>query len=177
MNMQTPNTISCTSCGADWSESQFSLRCSQCGNGALQRTCPKCRGLCGSFWRRAILDSQDENQAHWVGTCRFDGGDTAQSHISSDVCCEWWLDDSALPDLFWACLISSPGRSAIVLDLDGVQHTFADYRAAAAWLREDEYDLSSFLIGQSTIDIDVVPPAQMVALALHISGQFCDGFS
>ncbi len=61
--------MQCTNCGADWSRGQFGEECPQCGGGALERSCLVCRGRCGATWKRAVLDSQDENEAHWIGGC------------------------------------------------------------------------------------------------------------
>jgi hypothetical protein len=61
--------VSCTSCGADWSEGDFSPKCAQCGGGALDVLCLVCGGKCGARWQRAIIDSQDEDLANWFGTC------------------------------------------------------------------------------------------------------------
>ena len=59
----------CISCGADWSQGEFSADCPQCGGGALERACPVCGGRCGRMWMRAVLDSQESNMAHWIGSC------------------------------------------------------------------------------------------------------------
>ena len=60
---------SCTNCGANWSEGHFTEECLQCGGGAMERPCGVCKGRCGQSWKRAVIDSQDENEAHWVGAC------------------------------------------------------------------------------------------------------------
>ncbi|MBW1887729.1 MAG: hypothetical protein JRI52_05180 [Deltaproteobacteria bacterium] len=60
---------SCTSCGTDWSKDKFSVDCPQCGDGAMTLICLICEGHCGRMWTRAVLDSQDFNEAHWVGSC------------------------------------------------------------------------------------------------------------
>ena len=52
----------------------------------------------------------------------------------------WWLDTSALPEQFWACLFEDVSGQTVVVDLDGARHHFADRNAAVAWLREDEYE-------------------------------------
>lgn len=65
------NDIFCTNCGANWSQDRWSLECPQCGGGALERLCSYCDGTCGQRLARSIVDSQDFNLAHWVGTCRY----------------------------------------------------------------------------------------------------------
>jgi hypothetical protein len=35
----------------------------------MELPCPRCGGHCGSVWMRAVLDSQDSNDAHWIGGC------------------------------------------------------------------------------------------------------------
>ena len=59
----------CTNCDANWSDGHFTARCPQCGGGAMERPCGVCQGRCGQLWKRAVLDSQDSNEAHWMGTC------------------------------------------------------------------------------------------------------------
>ena len=59
----------CYSCGADWSQGHFSDDCEECGGGGLERLCLLCGGQCGSYWKRAILDSHDFEVAHWAGRC------------------------------------------------------------------------------------------------------------
>jgi hypothetical protein len=59
----------CYSCGADWSRGKFSQDCRECGGGALDVPCPMCDGTCGQRWRRAVIDSHDEHESHWVGNC------------------------------------------------------------------------------------------------------------
>lgn len=61
--------IRCTTCGADWSAGAHSTDCVECGGGALTTPCPYCDGYCGATWRRAVLDSQDAGEAHWLGQC------------------------------------------------------------------------------------------------------------
>lgn len=47
----------------------YSPDCAECGGGALQVACLVCTGTCGAMWNRAMLDSNDSGQAHWVGQC------------------------------------------------------------------------------------------------------------
>ncbi len=123
-----------------------------------------------------MLDSQDEHLAHWVGICNLEKDEKSQEHILTNISAQWWLDESALADLYWACLISLPGRGAVVVDLDGTEHAFAGYEAAVTWLREDEYEPILQLVERNEIASDVLPPAQMIALALHVSGNLNGGY-
>jgi len=63
--------ICCTSCGANWAEGIFTSGCQECGGGALDIACLQCGGRCGARWHRAVMDSQDEKDAHWVGECKL----------------------------------------------------------------------------------------------------------
>ncbi len=65
----TAAAASCTTCGADWSAGGFSPGCAECGGGAMTRDCDFCQGRCGAVWRRAVVDSNDTREAHWLGTC------------------------------------------------------------------------------------------------------------
>lgn len=56
-----------------------------------------------------------------------------------DVLSEWWLDESALPDAYWALLRVLPDGDAVVLDLDGNRHSFDTIDGARRFLREEEY--------------------------------------
>ncbi|MFT4542906.1 MAG: hypothetical protein ACI841_005358 [Planctomycetota bacterium] len=60
---------SCQSCAAKWTENQHTEGCDECGGGGMERACPMCKGKCGSVWKRAPMDSQDEGTAHWLGSC------------------------------------------------------------------------------------------------------------
>ena len=59
----------CTSCGANWTEGQWTAGCGECGGGALEQPCLICGGRCGATWRRAVLDSNDFRCGHWHGAC------------------------------------------------------------------------------------------------------------
>ena len=59
----------CFSCGAAWSSGEYSKDCKECGGGSLERACIVCDGNCGTLWKRAILDSNDTGEAHWIGSC------------------------------------------------------------------------------------------------------------
>ncbi len=71
---------------------------------------------------------------------------------------EWWLDSSALPARFWACLYEEVGGKTVVLDLDGVRHAFADRNEAVAWLREDEYEPLTELQEAGELPTTLTPP-------------------
>jgi hypothetical protein len=72
---------------------------------------------------------------------------------------EWWLDSSALPDLYWARLTIYSDESAEVLDLDGTYHDFESREDAAHWLREDEYSQLEELIEDGELPDTVTPPS------------------
>ena len=59
----------CNSCGADWSAGEVGADCPECGGYALSRPCPVCGADCGGIWHRAVIDSNDSGQAHWIGKC------------------------------------------------------------------------------------------------------------
>jgi len=63
------NLASCLTCGADWSQGNFSPECPECGGGALDAPCPACAGKCGARWQRAVIDSNDAHLAHFYGSC------------------------------------------------------------------------------------------------------------
>lgn len=60
----------CTTCNASWSEGAHTEGCKECGGGAMTRSCAFCGGYCGLTHRRAVLDSQDSGEAHWIGMCQ-----------------------------------------------------------------------------------------------------------
>jgi hypothetical protein len=71
---QTPSgtprsSAHCTSCGAHWGAGRWSDGCEECGGGGMSRNCPICQGRCGTTVRRAVIDSNDERCAHWIGAC------------------------------------------------------------------------------------------------------------
>jgi hypothetical protein len=70
----------------------------------------------------------------------------------------WWLDRSALPDLFWARLRYYDARYAEVLDLDGQVHRFPTKEEAADWLREDEYSMLDDLIDDGEVSTETMQP-------------------
>jgi hypothetical protein len=63
------SSVYCTSCGADWGAGGWSDGCEECGGGAMSRDCPLCQGRCGTIAQRAVIDSNDERCAHWIGAC------------------------------------------------------------------------------------------------------------
>ena len=65
----------CTSCGANWTEGEYSDDCRECGGGAMERSCILCGGRCGSIFKRAVIDSMDTGEAHWVGSCKLPPGE------------------------------------------------------------------------------------------------------
>ncbi len=77
----------CKDCGANWSQGEFSKECIQCGGGALQRNCILCNGKCKSTYSRAVIDSWDTGEAHWVGNCRLPA-DEKQIYMKA------WLEDN-----------------------------------------------------------------------------------
>jgi hypothetical protein len=153
----------CTDCHVNWSEGQFSPDCPQCGGGALSRLCPACGGFCAAVWRRAVHDSGDEHLGHWVGECRLTLSDRNVLQVSA-IAAQWWLDESALPEYFWACLISGENGAAVI-DRDGAKHWFSDATAARAWLREDEYDCLTTLAADNKWAPAPSPPIELVTAA------------
>ena len=65
------NTYRCNSCDADWSDGGFTDGCTECGGGAMTRNCILCNGKCGAEYSRAVIDSWDSGEAHWIGSCRL----------------------------------------------------------------------------------------------------------
>jgi len=61
----------CTSCGANWGEGEYSDDCMECGGGDMERSCILCGGRCGSVYKRAVIDSWDTGEAHWIGGCKL----------------------------------------------------------------------------------------------------------
>jgi hypothetical protein len=73
---------------------------------------------------------------------------------------EWWLDSSALPDLYWARLTVYSNGSADVLDLDGKLHEFSSREEAEYWLGEDEYSPIHHLIEDGEVpSLTAIPSA------------------
>ncbi|MCO4744294.1 MAG: macro domain-containing protein [Proteobacteria bacterium] len=35
----------------------------------MEHACVWCAGECGTYWTRAVIDSQDAHEAHWIGQC------------------------------------------------------------------------------------------------------------
>ena len=61
----------CTTCGANWNENEYTNDCIECGGGGMEHGCISCNGRCGSVWKRAVLDSWDTGEAHWIGRCHL----------------------------------------------------------------------------------------------------------
>jgi hypothetical protein len=59
----------CNNCESNWTAGEFDPGCAACGGGALERGCVICNGKCGQNWKKAIQDSNDSGEAHWVGKC------------------------------------------------------------------------------------------------------------
>ena len=62
-------TYSCVNCSANWSAGEYTGDCTLCGGGAIERDCVLCAGRCGSVYKRAVIDSWDSGEAHWIGSC------------------------------------------------------------------------------------------------------------
>jgi hypothetical protein len=58
---------------------------------------------------------------------------------------EWWVDESALPDVVWARLSVGADGAASVLAPDGRTHRFPSGLDASNWLSEDEFVQASML--------------------------------
>ena len=61
----------CSSCGANWTGDEYSDDCMECGGGAMEHNCILCGGHCGSVFKRAVIDSWDTGEAHWIGGCQL----------------------------------------------------------------------------------------------------------
>ena len=66
-----PSIYECVDCQSDWEKGEHKPGCRTCGGGAMEIRCAFCLGRCGEIWKRAILDSNDFHEAHWVGSCRL----------------------------------------------------------------------------------------------------------
>ncbi len=158
-----PASAYCRTCGSDWVAGDFDLSCAECGGGSLLRRCPACGGLCGAAWDRGIADSNDAGTAHWRGACRVrDHADLIRRLGEARPEFEWWLDEAALPDLYWACLVRQPNGRAAVVDMDRRLHQFPSYDLAHDWLKQDEYEPCLTLIEIGRIDPSTAPPLDQV---------------
>jgi hypothetical protein len=129
----------------------------------MERACPRCGGLCGSEWTRAVDDSRYEHIAHWVGACHLASHPELANWVpAAGTAFEWWLDDAALPEERWICLIRLPQGGATLVDGDADTRAFDTVAAARAWLREDECDTLSFLKSQGDVARDAIPPTEMI---------------
>ncbi len=163
------NIAICLACNANWRDGRYSDGCDTCGGGAMERPCPLCLGLCGTYWSRALLDSNDAGLAHWHGDCAFGGSREGMiRYAEAGLRVIWWLDDSALPEQIWACLITANDGRAHILDAGDHTHAFAQYAEAHAWLREDEYDALTNLRFDGQIPRDIRPPEVMVEQAVKL---------
>ena len=61
----------CLTCGANWSQGEWTKGCEECGGGALEIRCIICGGRCGSTWRKSVMDTNDFGMNHWHGDCRL----------------------------------------------------------------------------------------------------------
>lgn len=155
--------VFCGSCGSNWSKGDFAGGCPECGGYAMERPCPRCGGLCGSEWGRAADDSQYEGVAHWIGECRLAWhSDIRNWYPPPGTEFEWWLDEAALPEQRWICLVVLPSGEARLVDGDGVTRLFDAVAAAREWLREDECDTLSSLMSQGVVPRSVAPPGDMM---------------
>ena len=68
----------CSSCEANWAEDEYSNDCMECGGGAMEHSCIICDGNCGSVYKRAVIDSWDTKEAHWVGSCNLSAAEQLQ---------------------------------------------------------------------------------------------------
>lgn len=134
------NAVTCPICNAAWSADRFSDDCPACGGGAMRRNCPVCGGACGAEWRRAVADSIDSGEAHWVGACAY----------------EWWIDEPALPTLRWAQL--KRAEDSMVIACDHLLYGFATVEEALAWLNEEEYIPYSEALADGSIPAETIPP-------------------
>ena len=69
----TEEDYRCSSCGAGWSKNEYTHDCIECEDGAMERGCIVCGGRCGSIYKRAVIDSWDTKEAHWIGGCSLPG--------------------------------------------------------------------------------------------------------
>lgn len=105
------------------------------------------------------MDSHDTGVAHWVGSCGLSDADTRiASQAGQAITTEWWLDDSALPDLWWACLVEFGDNGAVVIDRDNKEHQFSCYDEAVEWLRGDEFDSLQNLVDVGSVDAKIKGP-------------------
>ena len=77
----------CGQCGANWTANQYTKDCNQCGGGSMYRGCILCDGRCGTVYNRAVIDSWDSGEAHWVGACKL-------PEEEKNILAKEWLDKS-----------------------------------------------------------------------------------
>lgn len=73
---------------------------------------------------------------------------------------EWWLDQSALPDMIWARLILYFNGTALIIDCDTKNHLFESHRLARQWLTQEEYLPVADLIEDKAVPQAFWPLAQ-----------------
>jgi hypothetical protein len=150
----------CGECGANWGAGAYTEGCTTCGGGAIERGCPVCGGICGKIWRKSVVDTLDRREAHWAGQCGLISSDGGERNSAPLQDAEWWLDESALPDLIWAALFDK-GSAVIVRDCDGKSHFFPDRAGALLWLGDEEYVRLADLQKTGEIAHDVKVPASL----------------
>jgi len=70
----------------------------------------------------------------------------------------WWLDQSALPDLYWARVQTWDGHGFVVLDCDGRTTILENCGSPSAFMAEDEYVPYEELLADGAIPADTRPP-------------------
>jgi hypothetical protein len=59
----------CLTCGAIWSNGEYSDGCLECGGFALSRHCPICNGRCEARFHRISDMSNAFHEANYKGSC------------------------------------------------------------------------------------------------------------
>ncbi|XP_046375309.1 protein pinocchio-like [Haliotis rufescens] len=59
----------CHLCGKVWFDNVFTANCKECGNFAMTRPCPICKGQCGRVWNRNLKMSHAYHKDYWEGDC------------------------------------------------------------------------------------------------------------
>lgn len=81
----------------------------------------------------------------------------APSRAAGAPISEWWLDESSLPVLIWARVMSGQDGLA-VSDADGRLHLFESDEDAVRWLRQEEYAPLDELKRDGALPADLAPP-------------------
>ena len=79
-----------------------------------------------------------------------------------DILVQWWLDSSALPDLYWARLQINTHGTAEIRDLDDRIHHFSTIEEARQFLREDEYQPLHELIEEGLVSASTQHPPSFI---------------